>query len=48
MPYQDHGSQGGAGFQHHGLAMSKVPSKLSGIQVNQSQNSNKDASFNNT
>jgi hypothetical protein len=37
MPYQDqHNSQGGAGF-HHPLGMNKVPSKLSGIQINNAQ-----------
>ena len=47
MPYQDQNmghSQGSASFQHQGLVMSKVPSKLSGIQVNQSSNSGKEGS----
>ena len=50
LPYQDNivvavgGSQGGGSFTnphghgHHGFMMNKVPSKLSGIQLNQSTN----------
>lgn len=52
LPYQDNivvavgGSQGGGSFTnahghgHHGFMMNKVPSKLSGIQLNQSQSTN--------